>query len=52
MGPYCLEKTGMMPMGIPEDYFPIQLDVGVIAAVDDLGNNITNDNEVVNEVGV
>ena len=42
-------------MGSPKDNLPIQLDAGVIAAVDNftyLGSNITIDSEVANEMGV
>ena len=45
----------MMSMGSPEDNLPIQLDAGVMVAVDNftyLRSNITNDSEVTNEVGV
>ena len=48
-----LEKTTMMSMVFPEDNLPIQLEDGVIAAVDSftyLGSNITIDDEIVNEV--
>ena len=48
------EKTKMMSMRSPENNLPIQLDAGVMVAVDDftyLESNITND-EVANEVGV
>jgi len=50
-----LEKTKMMLMGCPEaeDNRPIQLENGVIAAVDSftyLGCSITNDGEIVSEV--
>ena len=48
-----LEKTKVMSMGCPEGNMPIQLEDGVIAAVDNftyLGSNITNDGEIVNEV--
>ena len=50
----CLEKTRLMSMGFPEDNMLIQLEDGVIAAVDDftfLGSNIANDSKVANEVG-
>ena len=50
-----LEKTKLMSMGSPGDNVPIQLENGVIAAVDNftyLGSNITNDGEVVNEVSL
>ena len=43
----------MMTMGYPKDNMPVQLEDGVIAAVDNftcLGSNITNDGEIVNEV--
>jgi len=51
-----LEKTKMMSMGCSEaeDNRPIQLENGAIAAVDNftyLGSNITNDGEIVSEVG-
>ena len=49
------EKTKMMSMGCPEDNLPIELEIGVTAAVDNftyLGSNITNDTEVVSEVTV
>ena len=42
-------------MGHPEDNLQVQLNAGVMAAVDNftyLGSNITNDGEVTNEVGV
>ena len=45
----------MMLMGCPKRNLPIQLESGVIAAVDNftyLGNHITNDGEVVSEVSV
>ena len=44
----------MMSMGCPEGKMPIQLENGILTAVDDftyLSSNITNDREVVNEVG-
>ena len=50
-----LEKTKLMSMGSPGDNVPIQLENGVIAAVDNftyLGSNITNDGEVIIEVSV
>ena len=50
-----LEKTKLMSMGSPGDNVPIQLENGVIAAVDSftyLGSNITNDGEVANEVSL
>ena len=50
-----LEKTKMMSVGCPEGNLPIQLESGVIAAVDYftfLGSNTTNESEVVNEVSV
>ena len=50
-----LEKIKLMSMGSPGDNVPIQLENGVIAAVDNftyLGSNITNDGEVVNEVSL
>ena len=50
-----LEKTKLISRGSPGDNVPIQLENGVIAAVDNfkyLGSNITNDGEAVNEVSV
>ena len=42
-----------MSMGSPEDNLPIQLDAGVMVAVDNftyLGSKITNVSEVANEI--
>ena len=50
-----LEKTKLLSRGSPGDNLPIQLENGVIAAVDNftyLGSNITNDGEVVNGMSV
>ena len=50
-----LEKTKLMFRGNPGDNVPIQLENGVIAAVDNftyLGSSNTNDGEVVNKVSV
>ena len=49
----CFEKTEMMLMGCPEGNFPIQLESGVIAAVDNftyLGSNTAGDNFIILEV--